>query len=53
MTEISPKKYKADRENNQSNVRHLVTQAIDQVKQGKTKDFNEVCERLEKKYTRA
>jgi len=44
--------YEAERRNNQSDVRNMVLQAVEQVKQGKTKDFNEVCDRLEKKYTR-
>lgn len=31
-------------------VRQLVLAGLGQVKQGKTKDFNTVCDRLEKKY---
>lgn len=53
MAGAAKKEYEIERKSNQSNVRHLVMEAIDQAKQGKTKDFNDVCERLEKKYTRA
>lgn len=31
-------------------VRNLVLSGLDQIKEGKTKDFNTVCDRLEKKY---
>lgn len=31
-------------------VRNLVLEGLEQIKEGKTKDFNEVCDRLEKKY---
>lgn len=31
-------------------VRNLVMAGLEQVKEGKTKDFNTVCDRLEKKY---
>lgn len=31
-------------------VRDLVRQGVEQANQGKTKDFNTVCERLERKY---
>lgn len=31
-------------------VRELVMAGLEQVKKGKTKDFNTVCDRLEKKY---
>jgi len=37
----------------QSEVRQLVMDGLKQVKEGKTKDFNAVCDRLEKKYTNA
>lgn len=32
-------------------VRELVMAGLEQMKEGKTKDFNIVCDRLEKKYT--
>ena len=31
-------------------VRELVIAGLEQIKEGKTKDFNTVCDRLEKKY---
>ena len=31
-------------------VRELVMVGLEQIKEGKTKDFNTVCDRLEKKY---
>jgi hypothetical protein len=31
-------------------VRELVIAGLEQMKEGKTKDFNTVCDRLEKKY---
>ena len=33
--------------------RRLVLEGVKQVREGKTRDFNEVCDRLEKKYTNA
>ena len=35
----------------QKEVRNLVMAGLEQIKEGKTKDFNAVCDRLEKKYT--
>lgn len=37
----------------QREVRQLVLEGLAQVKEGKTKDFNAVCDRLEKKYINA
>ena len=34
----------------QKKVRDLVMAGLEQIKEGKTKDFNTVCDRLEKKY---
>ena len=34
----------------QKEVRNLVMAGLEQIKEGKTKDFNTVCDRLEKKY---
>lgn len=31
-------------------VRSLIMEGLEQIKEGKTKDFNMVCDRLEKKY---
>ncbi len=36
--------------NNKTEVRNLVMAGIEQIKEGKTKDLNIVCDRLEKKY---
>ena len=33
-------------------VRSLVMEGLEQIKEGKTKDFNAVCDRLEKKYAK-
>jgi len=38
-------------EEQQEAVRDLVVAGLEQVKKGKTKDFNAVCDRLEKRYT--
>lgn len=40
---------KSGNEHNQE-VRNLVLAGLEQVYEGKTKDFNAVCDRLEKKY---
>ncbi len=37
----------------QIEVRQLVMDGLKQAKEGKTKDFNAVCDRLEKKYNDA
>lgn len=36
--------------NNPLEVREFVLAGLEQIKEGKTKDFNTVCDRLEKKY---
>ena len=33
-------------------VRSLVMAGLEQIKEGKTQDFNTACDRLEKKYTK-
>ena len=38
-------------EEQQEAVRNLVVAGLEQVKMGKTKDFNAVCDRWEKRYT--
>lgn len=38
-------------ENNQLDVRKLVQAGYEQAQQGLIKDFNSVCDRLEKKYS--
>ncbi len=37
-------------EKHQDEVRKMILAGLDQVKENKTKDFDEVCNRLEKKY---
>lgn len=37
----------------QKDTRQLVLDGLKQVREGKTKDFNDVCDGLEKKYTNA
>jgi hypothetical protein len=43
--------YQAILEAQDVEVRNMVLAGLEQVEAGKTKDFNEVCDRLEKKYT--
>lgn len=42
--------HKAILEEQQTEVRNMVLAGLEQIKAGKTKDFNEVCDKLEKKY---
>ncbi|MBQ4524286.1 MAG: hypothetical protein IJA10_15305 [Lachnospiraceae bacterium] len=43
--------YKRTLAEQQKEVRNLVMAGLVEIKEGKTKDFNVVCDRLEKKYT--
>lgn len=43
--------YQLALEEQKAEVRNLVFAGLEQIKEGKTKDFNSVCDRLEKKYT--
>ena len=43
--------YERALDEHQKEVRNLVMAGLEQIKEGKTKDFNVVCDRLEKKYT--
>lgn len=45
--------YKISIEKQQQEVREMVLEGLEQVRMGKTKDFNEVCDRLESKYRNA
>lgn len=45
--------YMSALEMQQKEVRQLVMDGLKQVSEGKTKDFDAVCDRLEKKYTDA
>ncbi len=42
--------YQKALEEQKKEVRELVMVGLEQIKEGKTKDFNRVCDRLEKKY---
>lgn len=42
--------YQLALEEQKTEVRNLVLAGLEQIKEGKTKDFNSVCDRLEKKY---
>ena len=44
------KDYQKALEEQKREVRDLVLEGLEQVKEGKTKDFISVCDRLEKKY---
>ena len=43
--------YKRGLDEQQKEVRNLVMAGLEQIKEGKTKEFNAVCDRVEKKYT--
>ena len=53
MNVIEERKYADILEEQQSEVRKLVLDGLRQAKEGKTKDFNTVCDRLKKKYINA
>ena len=42
--------YQRMREEQKKEVRKLVMEGLEQIEEGKTKDFYAVCDRLEKKY---
>ena len=42
--------YKVALEEQQLEVRNMILAGLEQIEEGSTKDFNEVCDRLEKKY---
>ncbi len=44
------KDYQIALEEQKIEVRNLVLAGLEQIKEGKTKDFNSVCDRLEYKY---
>lgn len=43
-------KYQVALEEQKKEVRNFVVAGLEQIKDGKTKDFNAVCDRLDKKY---
>lgn len=51
--EVTAKRESAKATDEQRQVRQLVMAGIKQVQEGKTMNFDEVCDRLEKKYTNA
>ena len=44
------KDYQKTLEQQKVEIRNLVVAGLEQIKEGKIKDFNAVCDRLEKKY---
>lgn len=53
MALAAKKSFLKDVDDNQKEVRKLVLAGLEQAKQGKVKDFDAVCDRLEKKYKNA
>ncbi len=53
MAMTARQEYEVEKQNNDLDVREMVMQAMTQICEGKTKRFDEVCQRLEKKYTNA
>lgn len=50
MEVVMEKGYTRETNRNQMKLRSLVMDGLEQIKEGKTKDFDVVCERLQKKY---
>ncbi len=46
------KEYQTNVNSQRKEVRNMVLEGIAQIKEGKTKDFDKVCDRLEKKYSK-
>ncbi len=53
MAVAAKKNYDIALKEQQKEVRNMVLAGLENIKEGKTKDFNEVCDRLEKKYRNA
>ena len=53
MEVVGKKIYAETLEQQQIEVRQSVMDGLRQAREGQTKDFNTVCDRLEKKYTNA
>lgn len=53
MALTAKQEYEAEKDFKNIKIRRMVLQALSQANEGKTKDLNEVCERLEKKYSNA
>ena len=50
MAIVMKEDYQRALDEQKKEVRELVMTGLEQIKEGKTKDFNTVCDRLEKKY---
>lgn len=50
MAVVLKEDYQRALDEQKQEVRELVMAGLEQVKEGETKDFNTVCDRLEKKY---
>jgi hypothetical protein len=50
MAVVAREDYQVALDEHNLEVRNMVLAGLEQVKSGNTKDFNEVCERLENKY---
>ena len=50
MAVVLKEDYQRALEEQKKEVRELVMVGLEQIKEGKTKDINRVCDRLEKKY---
>lgn len=50
MAATARKEYAEELEHQQLKVQDMVLGGLEQIKEGRVKDFNEVCDRLEKKY---
>ena len=50
MTASAKENYKRVLDEHKKEVRNLVMAGLEQIKEGKTKNFNTVCDRQEKKY---
>ncbi len=50
MAVVLKKDYQKALDEQKEEVRGLVMDGLERIKEGKTKDFNTVCDRLEKKY---
>lgn len=51
MKMTTKEKYIRESDEQQTEVRNLVLAGLEQMNEGKTKEFNSVCDRLEKRYS--
>lgn len=52
MVAVARKEYTEELEQQQLEVQDMVLSGLNQINEGRVKDFNEVCDRLEKKYSK-